>query len=206
MSAKKIAHPHYLIPMLSRALDIIELLQADKSPMTLDEVHRRTRFSRSSVYHVLQTLAYHGYVAKTSDGLYRLVSLTTTMRFGFGSQSAEMPFSEAVTSSLRSASLSSGSVSTPHLFDERSAADTGCEAAPFSSSKRIFEQSYSRAGATRCEDGDTPAITRNSIRPKKCCNSTVNWLRSLAIKQIVSLRRRSNSRMFCNQRRRCSSL
>lgn len=98
----------YLIPILSKALDIMELLQAEKSPMGLEAVYQRTRFSKTSVYRILQTLVHRGYVAKTSDGLYRLVSLPMKMRFGFGSQSSEMPFSEAVTSSLRAAAASSG--------------------------------------------------------------------------------------------------
>ena len=42
------------------------------------------------------------------DGLYRLVAHPKKARFGFGSQSAEMPFSEAVTDSLRVASSAAG--------------------------------------------------------------------------------------------------
>jgi ribose transport system substrate-binding protein len=98
----------YLIPILSKALDIMELLQAEKSPMGLEAIYQRTRFSKTSVYRILQTLAHRGYVARTSDGLYRLVSLPMKMRFGFASQSAEMPFSEAVTASLKAAAAASG--------------------------------------------------------------------------------------------------
>jgi ribose transport system substrate-binding protein len=105
---KKAAKRLYLIPILSKALDIMELLQAEKSPMVLEAVYQRTQFSKTSVYRILQTLVHRGYVAKTSDGLYRLVSLPMKMRFGFGSQSAEMPFSEGVTSSLRAAAAASG--------------------------------------------------------------------------------------------------
>jgi ribose transport system substrate-binding protein len=105
---KKATKRLYLIPILSKALDIMELLQAEKSPMVLEAVYQRTRFSKTSVYRILQTLVHRGYVAKTSDGLYRLVSLPMKMRFGFGSQSGEMPFSEAVTSSLRAAAAASG--------------------------------------------------------------------------------------------------
>jgi ribose transport system substrate-binding protein len=84
------------------------LLQAEKSPLTLEAVYQKTQFSKTSVYRILQTLVHRGYVAKTGDGLYRLVSLPTKMRFGFGSQSAEMPFSESVTSSLKAAAAASG--------------------------------------------------------------------------------------------------
>jgi ribose transport system substrate-binding protein len=107
-TAKRATKRLYLIPILSKALDIVELLQAEKSPMVLEAIYQRTRFSKTSVYRILQTLVHRGYVAKTSDGRYRLVSLPTKMRFGFGSQSAEMPFSEAVASSLRAAATSSG--------------------------------------------------------------------------------------------------
>jgi ribose transport system substrate-binding protein len=107
-ATKKTTRRLYLIPILSKALDIMELLQAEKSPMVLEAVYQKTRFSKTSVYRILQTLVHRGYVAKTSDGRYRLVSLPTKMRFGFGSQSAEMPFSQAVTSSLRAAAASSG--------------------------------------------------------------------------------------------------
>jgi ribose transport system substrate-binding protein len=107
-ATKKSTKRLYLIPILSKALDIMELLQSEKSPMVLEEVYRRTHFSKTSVYRILQTLVHRGYVAKTSDGLYRLVSLPMKMRFGFGSQSAEMPFSEAVTSSLKAAASASG--------------------------------------------------------------------------------------------------
>ena len=105
---KKTTKRLYLIPILSKALDIMELLQAEKSPMGLEAVYQRTRFSKTSVYRILQTLVHRGYVARTSDGLYRLVSLPMKMRFGFASQSAEMPFSEAVTASLRAAAAASG--------------------------------------------------------------------------------------------------
>lgn len=98
----------YLIPILSKALDIMELLHAEKAPMSLEAVYQRTHFSKTSVYRILQTLVHRGYVARAGDGLYRHISSPNKMRFGFGSQSAEMPFSEAVTSSLRAAAASSG--------------------------------------------------------------------------------------------------
>jgi ribose transport system substrate-binding protein len=98
----------YLIPILSKALDIMELLQTERAPMSLEAVYQRTRFSKTSVYRILQTLLHRGYVARAGDGLYRLVSLPLKLRFGFASQSAEMPFSQAVTQSLQSAAASSG--------------------------------------------------------------------------------------------------
>ncbi len=98
----------YLIPILSKALDIMELLQAEKAPMTLETIYQRTHFSKTSVYRMLKTLVHRGYITQSGDGLYRSAGQPSKIRFGFGSQSSEMPFSEAVTSSLRAAAAASG--------------------------------------------------------------------------------------------------
>ncbi|MGA2888232.1 MAG: substrate-binding domain-containing protein [Terracidiphilus sp.] len=107
-SSRRATKRLYLIPILSKALDIMELLQAEKAPMPLEAVYQRTKFSKTTVYRVLQTLAHRGYISRTSDGLYRHVNAPSKLRFGFGSQSAEMPFSEAVTESLRASAAASG--------------------------------------------------------------------------------------------------
>ena len=98
----------YLIPILSKALDILELLEAEKKPLTLELIYQRSAISKTSVYRILKTFVHRGYLAQTQDGAYRLVSRPKKMRFGFASQSAEMPFSEAVTRSLKEAASSSG--------------------------------------------------------------------------------------------------
>ena len=98
----------YLIPVLSKALDILELLQAEGQPMSLEVIHRRTRVSKTTVYRVLKTFVHRGYISQTSEGTYRHVMRPKKLRFGFGSQSADMPFSEEVTRSLRHAAGASG--------------------------------------------------------------------------------------------------
>ncbi|HYK37754.1 substrate-binding domain-containing protein [Alloacidobacterium sp.] len=98
----------YLIPILSKALDILELLEGEKRPITLEAIYQRSHISKTSVYRILKTFVHRGYVAQSPDGSYRLVSRPKKMRFGFAGQSAEMPFSEAVTSSLRAAAAASG--------------------------------------------------------------------------------------------------
>jgi len=98
----------YLIPVLTKALDILELLQAENQPMVLEAIHRRTRISKTTVYRILKTLVHRGYVAQTVDRQYRHIARPKKLRFGFGGQSAEMPFSEAVTASLRDAAAAVG--------------------------------------------------------------------------------------------------
>jgi ribose transport system substrate-binding protein len=98
----------YLIPVLSKALDILELLQAENQPMTLDAIYRQTKISKTTVYRVLKTFVHRGYLSQSPDGLYRQVTRPKKLRFGFGGQSADMPFSVEVTESLKEAATAVG--------------------------------------------------------------------------------------------------
>jgi ribose transport system substrate-binding protein len=98
----------YLIPVLSKALDILELLQDERGPQTLEAIYQRTNISKTTVYRILKTFVHRGYLAQAQDGMYRLVGRPKKARFGFGGQSAEMPFSEAVSDSLRAAATAAG--------------------------------------------------------------------------------------------------
>ena len=98
----------YLIPILSKALDVIELLEQNQSSVSLEDVFQKTQISKTSVYRILKTLVHRGYVAQTQDGLYRLVSRPRRLRFGFAAQSAEMPFSQAVVQSVTAAAAAAG--------------------------------------------------------------------------------------------------
>jgi ribose transport system substrate-binding protein len=98
----------YLIPILSKALDVIELLEQNNSQVSLEDVFQKTQISKTSVYRILKTLVHRGYVAQTQNGLYRLVSRPRRLRFGFAAQSAEMPFSQAMVQSLTAAAAASG--------------------------------------------------------------------------------------------------
>jgi ribose transport system substrate-binding protein len=98
----------YLIPILSKALDVIELLEQDHAPVSLEDVYQKTNISKTSVYRILKTLVHRGYVAQSQNGLYRLVSRPRRLRFGFAAQSAEMPFSVEVANSITMAAAASG--------------------------------------------------------------------------------------------------
>lgn len=98
----------YLIPVLSKALDILELMQVENQPKSLEEIYQRTSISKTTVYRILKTFTHRGYVAQSENGLYRLVSRPRKVRFGFAGESSEMPFSEAVRESLVAAASSAG--------------------------------------------------------------------------------------------------
>ncbi len=104
----KTAKRLYLIPVLSKALDILELLQAENQALSLEAIHRETKISKTTVYRILKTFVHRGYLSQSQDGLYRQISRPKKLRFGFGGQSAEMPFSIEVTESLRYAARSMG--------------------------------------------------------------------------------------------------
>ena len=98
----------YLIPILSKALDVIELLEQSHASLTLEDVYQKTRISKTSVYRILKTLVHRGYVAQSQNGQYRLVSRPRRLRFGFAVQSMEMPFPQAVAQSVTAAAAAAG--------------------------------------------------------------------------------------------------
>ncbi|MEZ2346174.1 substrate-binding domain-containing protein [Terriglobus sp. RCC_193] len=98
----------YLVPVLSKALDILELLRDGREALSLEAIHRTTRISKTTAYRVLRTFVHRGYVARGSDGLYRVLSKQNKLLFGFAAQSADMPFSMAVTQSLQEAAQAAG--------------------------------------------------------------------------------------------------
>lgn len=108
MAARKTTKRLYLIPVLSKSLDILELLQSENEPMTLEAIHRRTLTSKTTVYRILKTFVHRGYLSQASDGTYRHVTGPKKLHFGFGGQSAELPFSIEVTDSLKAAATAIG--------------------------------------------------------------------------------------------------
>ena len=77
-------------------MDILELLESEKTALTLEDIFQRVHISKTSVYRILKTFVHRGYLAQSQDGRYRAAA-RPKVRFGFASQSVTMPFSEAVT-------------------------------------------------------------------------------------------------------------
>jgi ribose transport system substrate-binding protein len=98
----------YLIPILSKALDVLEHLEQTNAPVSLEDVYQHTHISKTSVYRILKTFVHRGYVAQTQNGQYRLVSRPRRLRFGFAIQSGELPFSQAVALSVNAAAAAAG--------------------------------------------------------------------------------------------------
>lgn len=94
---KSLAKPLYVVPVLCKSLDVLEILQKHERPMSLQAMYKRTHISKTTIYRILKTFVHRGYLAQSQNGLYSVVTRPRKVRFGFGKQSSEMPFSEAVT-------------------------------------------------------------------------------------------------------------
>jgi ribose transport system substrate-binding protein len=104
MSAKRI----YLIPVLSKALQILELLRSANQPQSVDSIQQETQFARSTVYRILKTLAHYGYVSHTPDGQYRIELRPRILRIGYANLSAVHPIAKIAEASLRLAASAAG--------------------------------------------------------------------------------------------------
>src|SRR5215469_18589597 len=113
----------YLIPILSKGLDVLELLEQVHGPISLEDVYKKTSISKTSVYRILKTLVHRGYVAQTQNGQYRLVARPRRLCFGFAVQSADLPFSQAISRSVSSAAAAAGIelVTLDNRFDTETA-------------------------------------------------------------------------------------
>lgn len=125
----------YLIPILSKGLDVLELLEQTHGPISLEDVYKKTNISKTSVYRILKTLAHRGYVAQTQDSQYRLVTRPRRLCFGFAVQSADLPFSQAVSRSVMAAAASSGI--DLQLLDNRFDTETAVRNAEEFAEKRV---------------------------------------------------------------------
>jgi ribose transport system substrate-binding protein len=99
---KQVNH-QYLIPTLSKALDILELIQRASEPLTPEMVHRQTKVSRATVYRVLKTFLHRGYVTQAADGTYRMTMRPNNITIGYTVEGSDQSFSAEVVRSLRTA-------------------------------------------------------------------------------------------------------
>lgn len=98
----------YLIPILSKALDVLEVLQASDRPLPLEAIYQRTHISRTTVYRILKTFVHRGYLSQSQDGQYRFTARPRKVSFGFGIPSLHTPASAALAAAIRHAAVRAG--------------------------------------------------------------------------------------------------
>jgi ribose transport system substrate-binding protein len=97
-----------LISVLSNTLDILQLLERERTSLRIEDIHKRTRIPKTSVYCILKTLLHRGYLAQTQEGQFRLISQPRRIQFGLTVESPDLPFSIAIRQSVAAAAASLG--------------------------------------------------------------------------------------------------
>lgn len=60
----------YAVPVLMRALDILELLSRVETPLKTNEVASATKIPMTTTYRILRTLAHRGYIVQDLEGRF----------------------------------------------------------------------------------------------------------------------------------------
>ena len=105
----------YLIPILSKAMDILELLETEKKALTLEDIFQRVHISKTSVYRILKTFVHRGYLAQSQDGRYRAAARPKKVRFGFASHSSVHSGRRRSADSIRFGPIAPSACSDPTL-------------------------------------------------------------------------------------------
>lgn len=63
----------YLVPVLMRTLDILEVLSQSAAPLKMNDISLRTGISKTTTYRILRTLVYRGYVCQDLEGRFTML-------------------------------------------------------------------------------------------------------------------------------------
>jgi hypothetical protein len=64
------AHPSYLVPVLVKALVILDVMRKSERPYTVAELAKLTAYPVSTVYRILRTCSAFGLLPDGDDGVY----------------------------------------------------------------------------------------------------------------------------------------
>lgn len=68
----------YVVPVLMRALDIVELLCVRNSPLRTNEISTATGVPTATTYRILRTLVQRGYLAQDPEGRFSILNRMET--------------------------------------------------------------------------------------------------------------------------------
>jgi len=66
----------YIVPILCKALQIMEVLRAESSGLRLEDIHLATGIPKSTAYRIVRTLVAKHYVAQEQRNLYKWSAFT----------------------------------------------------------------------------------------------------------------------------------
>jgi hypothetical protein len=107
----------YVIPVLGRALSILDVLQKSGSPLSVKEICRTTDYPKSTIYRIVRTFVAYGYVLHLLNGKYSIN--TNSARFA--------NISELCT--LQNAALETHSAQDPERSGTRNGPGQQCSSA-----------------------------------------------------------------------------
>lgn len=69
-SQSRAGDPFYVVPVLVKAIAILELLRNSEGALRADDIHKATGFARTTVYRILRTFIVSDYLAEVNRGRY----------------------------------------------------------------------------------------------------------------------------------------
>lgn len=63
-------HRSYMIPVLSKALTIMEVLKTSERPLNVQQLAETTGIPKTTTYRIVRTLSAYGYLPDGADGVY----------------------------------------------------------------------------------------------------------------------------------------
>ncbi len=99
---KRGAHEKYIVPVVSKALDVLEAFHSPEEQLNLNDVIQRTGASHATAFRVLYTLVHRGYVARHGTK-YQLTKIRQKTKIGYAALSSDVAISMAIAQSLRKA-------------------------------------------------------------------------------------------------------
>lgn len=60
----------YVVPMVSKAFQVLELLRSQSAPVSIDQISSVTGIHASSAYRIIRTMLSYGYVTRVGSGQY----------------------------------------------------------------------------------------------------------------------------------------
>ena len=87
-------HRAYEVPMVMKALDILEFLRRTNSALKMDEIAAQTNASRTSTYRIIRTLVIRGYLSESLVGRYRFNTLNVALTPSLDEECVSQPYSQ----------------------------------------------------------------------------------------------------------------
>ncbi|MEO7142080.1 MAG: substrate-binding domain-containing protein, partial [Bryobacteraceae bacterium] len=98
----------YFVPVLARALSVLECFDVPNTSLTLEEITSRSGVAHTTAYRILHTLVIRGYLSQQNGKLYKLNRSPKKVKAGFANLTRRTSFARAIEDSVRQAAGAAG--------------------------------------------------------------------------------------------------